>query len=76
MKVEQKIKVFNPVVITLESQLEVDILAHLVGSIGDNPESKVRVFTDKLYDMLEPLSEVKPEDWPNTFFRGYINAQP
>lgn len=53
MKIERAESKFQPVVITLESQEEVDILYCLTGSVYGN--GSTRIFTDKVYYGLEPF---------------------
>lgn len=70
MKAEQKKEVeFVPVVITLESQLEVGVLAAISGRIvGDNT---VREVASSLYYLIHSLSDNGNSD---DFFSGELRA--
>lgn len=52
MKIEKlEIKHFNPVIVTFESQEEIDIIHTILGRVMG--AGKMRVISDKLYDLLE-----------------------
>lgn len=68
MKVERKESKFEPIVIILESQFEVDVLRELCGSVGGR--SKARDFTSSVY---ESLGEFSDQD-ENFYFEGSIQT--
>jgi ABC-type amino acid transport substrate-binding protein len=68
MKVSCEKIPFIPVVITLESQFEVDVLKQLVGSVGGD-RNKVRAFTTEIYTALDAFSE-----GGGAYFEGYLTA--
>ena len=68
MKIERAESKFEPVVITLESQEDVDILKDLVGRIVNSGAG--RNFTSTIYDKLDQISNVKPD----TYFKGTLST--
>jgi len=67
MKVETKKAAFTPVVITLESQHEVDFLKALMNAIGG--AGKYRNISS---DMTELLSEYSKADYEDVFKEGSV----
>lgn len=70
MKVERKNNGFQPVVITLESQEEVDIVYELLNSVGGL--GKVRQFTDDLSSELSRCTDHGIDE--NVFFTGSVQC--
>ena len=71
MKVTQQSEPkFIPVVITLESQEEVDILFDLVGQISGT--GKPRKTTDMMYSALTPYASPSHKD----YFEGTLTLNP
>lgn len=70
MKVERKNKGFQPVVITLESQEEVDIVYELLNSVGGL--GKIRQFTDELSNELSQFTDHGINE--NVFFTGSVQC--
>jgi ABC-type uncharacterized transport system ATPase subunit len=68
MKIERAESKFEPVVITLESQEEVDILKDLTGRIINGGVG--RNFTSTVYEKLDELSNVETD----TYFKGTIST--
>lgn len=69
MKIERKEAKFEPVIITLESQEEVDILKDLVGHIVNG--GVARNFTSQIYDKLDDgLSDVETDK----YFKGTLST--
>lgn len=68
MKIEKAESKFEPVVITLESQEEVDILKDLTGRIINSGVG--RNFTSTVYEKLDELSSVETD----TYFKGTIST--
>lgn len=74
MRIERKESKFEPVVIILESQFEVDVLKEVVGSIGGGGEA--REFTSSIYYALDEYSSTYDgdEDY-NSYFSGTLQAK-
>lgn len=68
MKIERAESKFQPVVITLESQEEVDILKDLVGRIINSGAG--RNFTSAVFEKLDEVSSVITD----TYFEGTIST--
>lgn len=69
MKIERAESKFEPVVITLETQEEVDILKDLVGRIING--GVARDFTSQIYDKLDDgLSNVETDK----YFKGTLST--
>ena len=68
MKIERAESKFEPVVITLESQEEVEVLRNLTGKVEGL--GAARQITNKIYYGLEPFSESRKE-----FFKDNISVR-
>ena len=68
MKIERVESKFEPIVITLESQEEVEVLRNLTGKVEGL--GATRKITDKIYYGLEPFSKGCKE-----FFEGNISVR-
>lgn len=74
MKVERKESKFEPIVIILESQFEVDVLKEVVGSIGGSGEA--REFTSSIYYALcEYSSTDDGDEYSNSYFSGTLQVK-
>ena len=67
MKVETKRAAFTPIVITLESQHEVDFLKALMAAIGGTGK-----YRDISSDMAELLYEYSKADYEDVFKEGSV----
>lgn len=72
MKIHKQEATFQPITIVLESQEELDILLHLVGSVSGR--GKPRQVTDAIYDGLKRFCYVSPEVDCNYYFKGNIQS--
>ena len=72
MKVDRKDSDFKPVVITLESQEEVDTISIIMGCIGGRPDHSPRQYADKLYyELVEFASKDIPKHSGSVDFEDY-----
>lgn len=68
MKVTRESEAFKPVIITLETQEEIDILTSLTGMVIGSTSNASKAFTESLFCKLSPCA--RPYKERSSYFDG------